>query len=121
LIGQRRTREACGIVADLIQHEKMAGRVFLLVGPRGTGKTALAAGIGHAVGKGNFKIPSFLSSLFERSQENGSLDGTFSQGDWFDRSRTKVPRVSGMRSAKAISKFLLFSQVFSREVKRTEV
>lgn len=42
LVGQVEAREACGLVVDLIQHRKMAGRALLLAGAPGTGKTALA-------------------------------------------------------------------------------
>ena len=45
LVGQEKAREACGVVVDLIQSRKMAGRALLLAGAPGTGKTALALGI----------------------------------------------------------------------------
>jgi DNA helicase TIP49 (TBP-interacting protein) len=45
LVGQEKGREACGVVVDLIQSRKMAGRALLLAGAPGSGKTALALGI----------------------------------------------------------------------------
>lgn len=54
LVGQRKAREAAGIVVDLIKSKKMAGRALLLVGAPGTGKTALALGIAQELGP---KVP----------------------------------------------------------------
>jgi RuvB-like protein 1 (pontin 52) len=45
LVGQEKAREACGVVVDLVQSRKMAGRALLLAGAPGSGKTALALGI----------------------------------------------------------------------------
>lgn len=54
LVGQEKAREACGVVVDLIQSRKMAGRALLLAGAPGTGKTALALGIAQELGP---KVP----------------------------------------------------------------
>lgn len=54
LVGQEKAREACGLVVDLIQSRKMAGRALLLAGAPGTGKTALALGIAQELGP---KVP----------------------------------------------------------------
>jgi len=54
LVGQEKAREACGIIVDLIQSKKMAGRALLLAGAPGTGKTALALGIAQELGP---KVP----------------------------------------------------------------
>ena len=43
--GQTNAREAAGIVVDLINNRKMAGRAVLLAGAPGTGKTALALAV----------------------------------------------------------------------------
>jgi RuvB-like protein 1 len=88
LIGQVAAREACGIVADLIQHQQMAGRALLLVGPPGTGKTALAMGLAHSIRTGS-------------SSSSGGAGAS---------SAAKVPFCP-----------MVGSQVFSREVKKTEV
>ena len=49
-VGQERAREAAGLVVDLIQSKKMAGRALLLAGGPGSGKTALALGIAQELG-----------------------------------------------------------------------
>ena len=54
LVGQELAREALGIIVDLIQSKKMAGRAVLLAGPPGTGKTALALGVAQELGS---KVP----------------------------------------------------------------
>lgn len=50
MVGQERAREAAGLVVQMIRQGKLSGRIIILAGPPGTGKTALAVGISRELG-----------------------------------------------------------------------
>ena len=76
LVGQVQAREACGIVADLIQHQQMAGRALLLVGPPGTGTDVcflwrVEVSCGSFFGEGPLLTDDFLVLFYYRQDRFG--------------------------------------------------
>uniref|UniRef100_A0A8C6HF27 RuvB-like helicase n=1 Tax=Mus spicilegus TaxID=10103 RepID=A0A8C6HF27_MUSSI len=50
MVGQLAARRAAGVVLEMIREGKIAGRVVLIAGQPGTGKTAIAMGMAQALG-----------------------------------------------------------------------
>lgn len=51
MVGQQSARRAAGVVLEMIREGKIAGRAVLIAGQPGTGKTAIAMGMSHALGE----------------------------------------------------------------------
>jgi len=50
MVGQLAARRAAGVVVEMVKDGKIAGRVVLIAGTPGTGKTAIAMGMAQALG-----------------------------------------------------------------------
>lgn len=50
MVGQERAREAAGLLVRMIKEGKWAGRLIIIAGPPGTGKTAIAVAIARELG-----------------------------------------------------------------------
>merc|ERR1712023_222513 len=50
MVGQQSARRAAGVILNMIQDGKIAGRAILIAGQPGTGKTAIAMGMAKALG-----------------------------------------------------------------------
>lgn len=51
MVGQNAARRAAGVILQMIQEAKIAGRAILIAGQPGTGKTAIAMGMAKALGE----------------------------------------------------------------------
>lgn len=51
MVGQLQARRAAGVILKMVQNGTIAGRAVLVAGPPSTGKTALAMGLAHSLGK----------------------------------------------------------------------
>ncbi|MHC1580593.1 MAG: RuvB-like domain-containing protein, partial [Methanopyraceae archaeon] len=51
LVGQEEAREAAGIIVEMVREGRRSGHGLLLVGPPGTGKTAIAYGMARELGE----------------------------------------------------------------------
>jgi len=50
MIGQEKAREAAGLVVQMIKEGKLSGKLVILAGPPGTGKTAIAVAVSRELG-----------------------------------------------------------------------
>ena len=73
LVGQTAAREAAGIVVDLIRASHMAGRALLLVGPPGTGKTAIALAMAKELGSATPFTPMVASQVYSKEVQKTEI------------------------------------------------
>ena len=78
MVGQEKSREAAGIVVELIRAKKMAGKALLMAGAPGTGKTALARAISQELGTKVLFCPMVGSEVYSAAvKKTGILMSNF--------------------------------------------